>query len=79
MSDKFHWGEKLNVNKEEKVHWVYDSNAYDFGLGGFVCSNCLSVNSNLPNDPYCYLFDYSSARYCPYCGKEMEESYGDAE
>lgn len=79
MSDKFYWGEKLNVNKEKKAHWVYDSNAYDWGLGGFVCSNCLTVNSNLPSDFTRYPLDYMGSKYCPNCGKEMEESYGDAE
>lgn len=79
MSNKFYWGEKLNVNKEEKAHWVYDPNAYDWGLGGFVCSNCLSVNSNLPSGFTRYPLDYMGSKYCPNCGKEMEESYGDAE
>lgn len=79
MSDKFYQGAKLNVNKEEKVYWVYEPNAYDWGLGGFVCSNCLVVNSNLPNDPSCYPLDYVGSKYCPYCGKEMEELEDDAE
>ena len=79
MSNNFYWVEKLNVNKEEKAHWVYDPNAYDWGLGGFVCSNCLSVNSNLPSDFTRHPLDYMGSKYCPNCGKEMEESYGDAE
>ena len=32
MSDKFYWGAKLNVNKEEKAYWVYEPNAYDWDL-----------------------------------------------
>ena len=73
MSNKFYWGEKLNVNKEEKAHWVYDPNAYDWGLGGFVCSNCFVVNSNLPSGFTHHPLDYAGSKYCPNCGKEMEE------
>lgn len=77
MSDGFYRGDKLNVNKEEKAHWIYDANAYDWNLGGYVCSNCLVVNSNLPSGSINRPLDYASAKFCPYCGKEMEEPRDD--
>ena len=39
--------------------WVYNKNATDWGIGGYVCSECQNKNNNLPcnreNQCECFL------------------------
>ena len=61
-------------NREETAHWEWYEHAYDWNLGGFVCSNCRAKNDNLPGmndwgvkDPYLYV----GSKFCPECGRRM--------
>lgn len=61
-------------NREETAHWEWYEHAYDWNLGGFVCSNCRAKNDNLPGmrdwgvkDPYLYV----GSKFCPECGRKM--------
>lgn len=60
-------------NNEETAHWEWYEHAYDWGLGGYVCSNCHMKNDNLPSftkgklDPYMF----AGSRFCPCCDKRM--------
>lgn len=58
----------------EYAHWEWYEHAYDWNLGGYVCSNCRAKNDNLPglrdfgvNDPYLYV----GSKFCPNCGRRM--------
>lgn len=59
-------------NDEETAHWEWYEHAYDWNLGGYVCSNCHMNNNNLPGfnsqlDPYMF----AGSKFCPCCGKRM--------
>lgn len=52
--------------------WVYDQNATDWGIGGYVCSQCKNKNNNLPCNRVKSALMFSGARYCPNCGAKMD-------
>lgn len=58
-----------------EAYWKWDPNAYDFNIGGWVCSHCGASNDNLPHGEYDgphinpYLF--KGSKYCPQCGAKM--------
>ena len=60
--------------KMKTAHWEWYEHAYDWNIGGYVCSNCRAKNDNLPgqrdfgvNDPYLYV----GSKFCPNCGRPM--------
>lgn len=54
------------------AEWVYDKNATDWGIGGYVCSACKTKNNNLPCNRVKSALMFSGARYCPNCGAKMD-------
>ena len=52
--------------------WVYDPNANDWGIGGYICSECKSKNNNLPFTRMKLVKMFSGSEYCPNCGAKME-------
>ena len=52
--------------------WKYDKNATDWGIGGYVCSECKNKNNNLPCSRVKSVRMFSGARYCPNCGAKMD-------
>lgn len=67
--------------------WLFDPNAHDYNLGGWVCSLCNGINCMIPTyikvddmvvvtheqiNPY----GFSGAQYCPHCGAKMEAQAG---
>lgn len=57
-------------------HWAYDPNANDWGIGGYVCSECHAKNNNLPCAKVATPLVFVGANYCPNCGAKMD---GDGE
>lgn len=55
--------------------WEYDENATDWGIGGYVCSECKNRNNNLPCNRVKAVQIFSGARYCPNCGAKMGGGY----
>ena len=56
----------------QQGHWVYDPNATDWGLGGWICNLCGHRNDNLPNNqPDSNPYIYAGSQYCPACGAKM--------
>lgn len=55
------------------AHWVWDENAYDWGLGQWVCSNCKCNNDNLGGNKNISPYMFAGSHYCPQCGFKMEE------
>ena len=56
----------------QQGHWVYDPNAIDWGMGGWVCNLCGNRNNNLPIlQQDCNPYLYAGSQYCPACGAKM--------
>lgn len=53
--------------------WVYNKNANDWGIGGYVCSECQNKNNNLPCNRVKSVRMFSGAKYCPECGAKIRE------
>lgn len=52
--------------------WIYDCNATDYGIGGYICSRCKTKNNNLPCNRFKTLSVFSGAKFCPNCGAKMD-------
>lgn len=52
--------------------WVWDENAMDWGLGGWVCSECEEKNDNIPAKPDIHPSGWVGSHYCPNCGARMD-------
>lgn len=52
--------------------WVYDENATDWGIGGYVCSECKNKNNNLPCNKVKNVHVFSGSKFCPSCGARMD-------
>lgn len=53
--------------------WVFDKNANDWGIGGYVCSECKTKNNNLPCIEVAVPSMFMGTKYCPSCGAKMDE------
>ena len=63
---------KCDAMTVQQGHWVYDPNATDWGLGGWICNLCGHRNDNLPNNqPDSNPYIYAGSQYCPACGAKM--------
>ena len=62
------------VDAEPVQHgeWIYDPNANDFGIGGYVCSVCSAKNNNLPCNAVINPQIFVGSRFCPDCGAKMD-------
>ena len=68
--------EKLPAVDAEHVRhgrWVFDKNANDWGIGGYVCSECKAKNNNLPCAEVAVPSMFMGTKYCPSCGAKMDE------
>lgn len=52
--------------------WEYDENATDWGIGGYICSECKTRNNNLPCNRVKSVRMFSGAKFCPNCGAKMD-------
>lgn len=52
--------------------WVYDPNANDWGIGGYICSECHVKNNNLPSSNVANPMIFVGTKYCPNCGAKMD-------
>lgn len=63
---------KCDAMTAQKGHWVYDPNAIDWGMGGWICNLCGNRNNNLPiMQQDCNPYLYTGSQYCPACGAKM--------
>lgn len=63
------------VDAEPVKHgrWIYDKNANDWGIGGYVCSECRAKNDNLPCAETMNPMMFVGSSFCPNCGVKMVE------
>lgn len=52
--------------------WIYDPNATDWGIGGYVCSECHTRNNNLPCKEIKNPLRFAGSNFCPHCGARMD-------
>ena len=52
--------------------WIYDPNATDWGIGGYVCSECHTKNNNLPCNEFKNPLRFAGSNFCPHCGARMD-------
>lgn len=52
--------------------WVYNPNANDWGIGGYVCGECHAKNDNLPSGKVANPMIFLGTKYCPNCGAKMD-------
>lgn len=57
--------------------WIYDPNANDWNIGGYVCSECHTRNNNLPCNEIANTLIYAGSKFCPHCGARMDEETDD--
>lgn len=60
------------VTVQKHGRWIWNENAIDWGLGGWVCSECQEKNDNLPAKPDINPSGWVGSRYCPNCGARMD-------
>lgn len=53
--------------------WEWNENAMDWGLGGWVCSECRAKNDNIPAKPDTNPTAWNGSHYCPNCGAKMDK------
>lgn len=66
-------GEKkaADVVERKRGAWIWDGNAMDWGLGGWVCSECHAKNDNIPAKPDVFPSAWQGSHFCPNCGCQM--------
>lgn len=57
-------------------HWEWNPNAYDWGLGAWVCSKCGHHDGDLPREqnPRIPVERYVYSNYCHCCGVKMNQN-----
>lgn len=77
-ANRWNFSEIARMVKSEDVSpvvhgkWVYNKNATDWGIGGYVCSECQNKNNNLPCSRVKSVRMFSGAKYFPECGAKMD-------
>ena len=62
-----------DVAEVRHAKWVWNENAMDWGLGGWVCSECQAKNDNIPEKPDIHPSAWRGSHYCPNCGAKMDK------
>ena len=52
--------------------WIWGENAMDWGLGGWICSECQEKNDNIPAKPDIHPYYWVGSHFCPNCGAKMD-------
>ena len=65
--------DKQIFHEKRRGHWVYQENAIDFGLGGWVCSRCGTHNCGIPDNKDEDPNILAVGQFCPACGKPMTD------
>ena len=62
----------VDVEPVRHGRWIYDPNANDWNIGGYVCSECHTKNNNLPCTEIGNTLMYAGSKFCPHCGAKMD-------
>lgn len=68
---RLHVERHVNGAEDNQPTWVWDEHGVCSSLGGYVCSNCKTVNMNMPLNRYVNYRKFSGIEYCPSCGLRM--------
>lgn len=52
--------------------WIFDPNGRGFQKGGWRCSECNTMNSNIGGHGQIDPLSFRGSTYCPHCGKRMD-------
>lgn len=63
--------QKENVAPIKYGVWIYDPDATDWGIGGWVCSECKQKNNLLTCNGDVNPFQFVGSSFCPSCGAKM--------
>lgn len=55
------------------MNWVWRPDAFDLGLGAWVCSKCGCQNRNIGVDKFRDPYNWYGSKYCPNCGEKAEK------
>lgn len=61
----------LTIGEFDFSKWIFDPNAVDLNIGGYICFVCKCRNDNLPNKEVENPFEFLGSKYCPNCGRKM--------
>ena len=64
--------EAVDAEPVRHGEWIYDPNANDFGIGGYICNVCSAKNNNLPCNAVINPQIFVGSRFCPDCGARMD-------
>lgn len=67
----------IDAKPVQHGRWIYDPNANDWNIGGYVCSECHTRNNNLPCNEIANTLIYAGSKFCPHCGARMDEETDD--
>ena len=70
------------IGKLEPVRhgkWVWNNDAIDYGIGAWVCSECLGINENIHTGKPKTIdgfetnhYIWAGSQFCPHCGAKMD-------
>lgn len=70
--DRINWQPAVDAEIVRHGKWIYNPNANDWGIGGYVCSECHAKNDNLPCAQCANPLIFMGSKYCPHCGAKMD-------
>lgn len=70
--DRINWQPVVDAEPVRHGKWIYNPNANDWGIGGYVCSECHTKNDNLPCGKVANPMIFVGTKYCPNCGVKMD-------
>lgn len=68
---RLHTERHMTGDESNQPTWVWDDHALTDTMGGYVCSDCKTINMNMPLRRDADYRQFSGITYCPSCGLKM--------
>ncbi len=62
----------IDAEPVKRGRWIFDKDANDWGIGGYVCSECQAKNNNLPCNENINPMIFMGSSFCSNCGAKMD-------